>query len=101
MGNETDQTCQKRVEGENIVQNSKIQLDVTSVKALRAGELAVVKSSQIMNFQEKFMGGYVNKKLRESIGCLNLYINEYGLKFYGLIYGLIQLVNGCSNQILM
>ena len=56
-------------------------LHVLSVKKLISADVVVIKGYQRMESQEQFMAldGRRNKKLKESIGCLNPYVGEDGL----------------------
>ena len=55
-----------------------MQLHALSVEELVAAEVAVIKGYQRMEFKEEFMvlHGRRNKKLKESIGCLNPYVGK-------------------------
>ena len=71
----------KWVNKTNVEEGSPIQLHALSVEELIAAEVAVIKGYQRMEFKEELMvlDGRRNKKLKESIGCLNSYIGEDGL----------------------
>ena len=71
----------KQVNKTNIDEESPTQLHVLSVEELIATEVVVIKGYQRMEFEQEFMvlDGCRNKKLKESIGCLNPYIGEDGL----------------------
>ena len=71
----------KRVNKTNVEEGSPTQLHVLSVEELKAAEVVVIKGYQRKEFNEEFMvlDGHRNKKLRESIGSLNLYVGEDGL----------------------
>ena len=53
-------------------------MHVLSVKKLISADVVVIKGYQRMESQEQFMAldGRRNKKLKESIGCLNPYVSE-------------------------
>ena len=71
----------KRVNKTNVEEGSPTQLHVLSVEELKAAEVVVIKGYQRKEFNEEFMvlDGCRNKKLRESIGCLNPCVGEDGL----------------------
>ena len=71
----------KRVNKTNVEKGSPTQLHTLSVEELVAAEVVVIKGYQRMEFKEEFMvlDGCRNKKLKESIGCLNPYVGEDGL----------------------
>ena len=56
-------------------------MHVLTVEELIAAAVVIIKGCQRMEFKEEFMvlDGRRNKKLRESIGCLNPYVGEDGL----------------------
>ena len=72
---------QKQVSKTNIYEGSPTQLHVLSVEEIIAAEVVVLKDYQKMEFEEEFMvvDGDRNKKLKESINCLNPYVGEDGL----------------------
>ena len=71
----------KQVNKTNIDDRSPTRLHVLSVEELIAAEVVVIKGSQKMDFEEGFMvlDGHRNKKLKESVSCLNPYVGEDGL----------------------
>ena len=68
----------KQVNNTNIDEGSPTQLHVLSVEELIAAKVVVIKGYQEMEFEEEFMvlDGHKNKKLKESISCLNPYVGE-------------------------
>ena len=77
MGDE----IRKRVNKTNFEERSPAQLHVLSVEELIAAEVVFIKGYQRMEFKAELMvlDGRRNKKLKESIGCLNPYVGEDGL----------------------
>ena len=71
----------KRVNKTNDEKGSPFPMHALSVEELIPAEVAVIKSYQRMKFKEEFMvlDGRRNRKLKESIGCLNPYVGEDGL----------------------
>ena len=74
MGDE----IRKRVNKTNFEERSPAQLHVLSVEELIAAEVVFIKGYQRMEFKAELMvlDGRRNKKLKESIGCLNPYVGE-------------------------
>ena len=68
----------KQVNKINVDDRSLTRLHVLSVEELIAAEVVVIKGSQKMDFEEEFMvlDGHRNKKLKESVSCLNPYVGE-------------------------
>ena len=71
----------KRVNKTKFHEGSLTQMHILSVEELIAAEVVVIKGYQRMEFKEEFivLDGRKNKKLKESIGCLNPYVGEDGL----------------------
>ena len=71
----------KRVNKTKFQEGSLTQMHILSVEELIAAEVVVIKGYQRMEFKEEFivLDGRKNKKLKESIGCLNPYVGEDGL----------------------
>ena len=71
----------KQVNKTIIDEGSPAQLNVLSVEELIVAEVVVIKGYQKIEFEEEFvvLDGHRNKKLKESISCLNPYVGEDGL----------------------
>ena len=74
-------TVRKRVNKTNIDEKIPTELLVLSVEELIAAKVVVINGYHRIHFKVEFMllDGCRNKKLKESIGCLNPYVDEDGL----------------------
>ena len=74
-------TVRKRVNKTNIDEKIPTELLVLSVEELIAAKVVVINGYHRIQFKVEFMllDGCRNKKLKESIGCLNPYVDEDGL----------------------